>query len=206
MQSDRANERHILFVGLLSEGLLLAFALGWISLRELQITLELTPFDMYFSGLLALPLVIINFGFMRFSQRRHPNGTVEKFRREILHPIAQELSPSGALIISLSAGMAEEALFRGALFQELLFFGVYPAVVLSSAIFAYVHFIGQVRNYWPLLPIYFLMGVILCLLVLQQENLTGAIVLHTVYNFFAILLLKSLATNDVSQNRDSSEP
>jgi membrane protease YdiL (CAAX protease family) len=87
------------------------------------------------------------------------------------------------------AAAAEEAVFRGYAFQALVQgIGVWPAVVVSSALFAYAH--GGNANVTPLaLANIFLAGVMLAVAYLRTRSLWFATAVHLGWNWTMASLL-----------------
>ena len=94
---------------------------------------------------------------------------------------ARFTSPSGALIMALSAGIGEELLFRGALQPR---FGI----LLTSAVFALGHVQYALS---PAIIEVFIVGLVLGRL-RQKSNTTTCIAAHAGYNFVNVLLLPFL--------------
>jgi membrane protease YdiL (CAAX protease family) len=85
--------------------------------------------------------------------------------------------------ISATAGICEEALFRGAT-QNILagFVGKLSALVLASVVFGCAHFLS-----WTYFVITTLIGAYLGLLWLWTGNLLSPMVTHAAYDFLALL-------------------
>ena len=99
----------------------------------------------------------------------------------------------GAVIL---APMVEELLFRGVLFRGLLRkVGPVPAVLVSSIIFALVHFIGD-PNTLPFLPALAGLGAVLAVVTLRTGDLSAAIFMHAGFNLTTTIIF--LSTNGPS--------
>ena len=72
--------------------------------------------------------------------------------------------------------VTEEFLFRGIIMTEYSRNGVALSVVLSALTFSLIHF-EPVR-----IPVYFVLGIALCLVTLATRSLIAAMVLHAAYN------------------------
>jgi membrane protease YdiL (CAAX protease family) len=93
-------------------------------------------------------------------------------------------------MLAILSGFGEELFFRG-VFNGLLSstVGLLPAALLSSFLFAYVHFIGQVKRFGGLLPLYTLVGLYLWLIHLYHGSLLMVMITHGVYNFVVMVSL-----------------
>jgi membrane protease YdiL (CAAX protease family) len=98
-------------------------------------------------------------------------------------------SLAGALAIFAVAAAAEEVLFRGYPFQALVQgIGVWPAVVVSSAVFAVGH--GRNPNVtWLGLMNIFIAGIMLAVAYLRTRSLWFATALHLAWNWVMSALL-----------------
>jgi membrane protease YdiL (CAAX protease family) len=99
----------------------------------------------------------------------------------------------GAVIF---APMVEELLFRGVLFRGLLR-KVRPvtAVLISSVIFALVHYVGD-PNTLPFLPALAGLGAVLAVVTLRTGDLSAAIFMHAGFNLTTTIIF--LSTNGPS--------
>ncbi|OUJ18717.1 Metal-dependent membrane protease CAAX family [Methanonatronarchaeum thermophilum] len=87
------------------------------------------------------------------------------------------LGPIMALIISLSAGIAEEIFFRGYLQTRI---GLVPAAILFALVHASYGVIIQIIG--PLI-----MGLVIGYLYLKTQSVIGPIIAHTLYNLTVLL-------------------
>ena len=94
------------------------------------------------------------------------------------------------LIVAYAAlpAVCEEFVFRGILCREFEGKGVFRAVILSSLFFSLLHF--NVYN----LPIYFLCGCMLALVMYATRSVWGAVITHFLYNIFGIFGQPYMAT------------
>mgnify|MGYP003345214224 CR=1 FL=1 len=67
------------------------------------------------------------------------------------------------------------------------------AALVSSTLFAYVHFIGNLKRFGGMLPLYTFVGLYLWAVMQLTGSLSAAMVAHGVYNFLAIVLIRALA-------------
>jgi uncharacterized protein len=85
---------------------------------------------------------------------------------------------------AIAAPIVEEFLFRGLLYPLMrVRFKVVGAILLSSLLFAAVHFIP------PLIPALLMMGVVLAYLAERYDSLYPAITVHALNNAFALIAL-----------------
>lgn len=86
------------------------------------------------------------------------------------------------LVFAVIPAVCEEFVFRGIIMSSFELCGVFPAVVGTSLLFAFAHM--SLEN----LPLYFFSSVVLCLVTYVSRSLLSAIVLHSLYNIFAVAL------------------
>ncbi len=100
------------------------------------------------------------------------------------------LALATALLGFVLAPIAEELLFRGALFLLLLrLVGKWPAVLLVSLGFAGAHQIGFSSVNWFMLAGHTVTGVALCVVLLRTHRLRWCILMHAIWNTGLVLLL-----------------
>lgn len=88
------------------------------------------------------------------------------------------------LIAWVIQGAAEEILVRGYMFQSITVkYGVYKGIIFSSVVFSLLHLGNSGVTAISLINI-LMCGLMLCLLVLKEENLWGACGFHTAWNLF----------------------
>ena len=101
----------------------------------------------------------------------------------VLRPLFGGWSILQLLVISLIAGVSEEAFFRGAIQGSLADrIGVIPALVLASAAFGACHLLT-----WTYAIIAALIGLYLGLLWIWTGSLLTPMVTHAVYDFVALV-------------------
>ncbi len=101
------------------------------------------------------------------------------------------LEPPGTLqqylvyifILSISAGICEEVMFRGTIMPALEERGLVPAVVFSSLLFALFHI--SFLNLFST----FVLGVVMAVVVIKTGSLWGGILYHMLNNFYAATYL-----------------
>ena len=91
--------------------------------------------------------------------------------------MAFALSPLGALVIGVTAGLGEELAVRGVLQPRM-------GILLSNLFFTSLH---AFQYSWDALLIVFLVGTV-CGLVRQRSNTTTAAIVHGTYNFILVML------------------
>ncbi len=87
------------------------------------------------------------------------------------------------VVLCVFAGICEEILFRGTIMPSLEKYGLVPAVILSSLLFALLH--GSLLS----LISTFCLGVIMAVIVIKTGSLWGGILYHMLNNFFAATYL-----------------
>lgn len=164
---------------LLGEIAIALAGVGWLVRRRWPATLErlgMGAVRLPHLGTIVLGLVgaiAINAG-MEALQR---NALPELWRQdqEVTRLIAGEMTIATALLLGLSAGLGEEIALRGALQPRL-------GVVLTAIFFA----CGHVQYSWFGMTTIALLGILLGL-VRKRTNTTVAIVVHMLYDVFAVL-------------------
>jgi uncharacterized protein len=106
-----------------------------------------------------------------------------KLFESLLRPLFGKWSILQLLVISLIAGISEEAFFRGAIQGSLTDrVGVIPGLVLASAAFVACHLLT-----WTYASIAALIGLYLGLLWIWTSNLLTPMVTHAIYDFAALV-------------------
>ncbi len=128
------------------------------------------------------------------------NPRLQRFiRKNVMEPIAQTGKVGAAPVmagaaICITIPLVEELLLRGALFLLLLrIVGKWPAVLVSSVIFAALHQIGMSAISWPVFCVHTTHGLMLCLVLLYTHRLRWCVVLHSLWNssMFAVTVFVS---------------
>ena len=109
-------------------------------------------------------------------------GEYEGFAQVLLSGLAFGVVPA----------ITEEFFFRGVFMSEYKSYGAAAQILLPAIAFALVHFSA------PQLPVYFFGGVILSLCAFITRSCVAAMVLHVLYNLFA-LFLESFVWNLIAQ-------
>lgn len=101
------------------------------------------------------------------------------------HRVLGTLTFPSLLSLSVAAGVCEEILFRGAIFGGLLqYLGVFPALVISSVVFAALHFRSR-----PVFIFTLVYGFILGSTYRYTESLILVTAWHFVYDFLALAFI-----------------
>ncbi len=100
-----------------------------------------------------------------------------------MEPLVKAIDIPVALVVSILAGFGEEMFFRGTLLFE-------TGIILSSALFSLVHFGSQIKRYFGIVLVYFLIGLYFAWLRNLTDGLWAPIISHSLYDFVAILILK----------------
>lgn len=109
-----------------------------------------------------------------------------QFVKEVLEPFCRQLTYRQALLVSLGAGIGEELLFRAALLPWL-------GILISSALFAVVHFGTAAHRYPLLICCYFLISLGFSFQYLLTGDIFSVILAHALYDFLAIVRCKRSA-------------
>lgn len=96
--------------------------------------------------------------------------------------LAQRLGPVPIIVLSMCAGIGEEALFRGGM-QTLMgdYLPVWIAIALSSALFALMHLSRPLVCF-----IQFLIGVLFGIIYWKSGSLVAVMIGHGIYDIFAL--------------------
>jgi membrane protease YdiL (CAAX protease family) len=109
-------------------------------------------------------------------------ASIRRFFEHVIRPVFGGWSMAQLAVISLLAGICEEALFRGALQSGLArFVGTAPALLIASVAFGFAHPIS--KEYIVSAGI---IGVFLGALFILTSNLLAPIVAHALYDFCAL--------------------
>jgi membrane protease YdiL (CAAX protease family) len=128
----------------------------------------------------ALPLIALFLAMFRWPVG--PLARVKEFCEEEIVPLFGESNWSELALVSLSAGVGEEMLFRGVIQATLTsWLGVGVGLTLSSILFGVMHPIS-----WLYIIIAALLGIYLGGLWLYNGNLLTVMVTHALYDFVAL--------------------
>ena len=197
-------------LAVVSEGILLFLALVWIHLRSIPIPLSFSLDALSYTLLtVALMLGVNNLSTKHSSPEKF--SLFYTFEYEVLHPLCYNLQIRHVFIVALLSGVCEEIFFRGVLDFELSSLFGLPGILLSAFIFAFVHFIGAVKKYWPLIFLYTAFGLIFSYLLAISGTLLSCMLCHAIYNSIALVIFRTRAhaqrctelQNGESQNGES---
>lgn len=176
----------ILIAALITEGLVIIVAAIIWGLFDLTISISPSWAGLLLGGIASAPLLLLNEITLRYS-RAFPSSTISRFSHEIVLPLCKNVSPSLAALLGILSGFGEELLFRGALPPLFApYFGALSAGLISSLLFAWVHFMGQELKYLPVIPIYVSVGLYFWWLYTISGDLFATMVCHGLHNFLVI--------------------
>lgn len=180
----------VLVAAIVSEGLLVFLSVALVAIFSITITWHASLYSLLLGAILAIPPLCLNEAMWRISLR-HPTSVYSRFSREIIVPLCRQISVFTALVVALLSGACEEMFFRGALnLVTATYFGTVSACMITSLLFAAIHFIGNFRRFGGMIPLYAVMGAYMWGVAYATDSLFCAAVLHAVYNFSAILRIK----------------
>lgn len=174
----------IVVLAVVVEGALLGLYAVWALWRGQPVVPPCTARDAGLGLLAAVPLCAANWLLVQLIKRSSErfSGTRE-FVRQVVKPLADQLGPISALIVSIAAGLGEEFFFRATLLQE---FGV----AASSLLFSLMHFGPAVRRFLFLAGAYTLFGVYFAWIVSAFGSIWPAVISHAAYDFAALLYIR----------------
>jgi membrane protease YdiL (CAAX protease family) len=185
-----APQTTILLAALVTEGLLVIVSYVAIGLWDLPLTWGLSASSIAVGVAAVIPPVLLNELLWRVYGTR-PGSVYGKFIREVILPLCKQVQRPTAVALAILSGFGEELFFRGVLHElTATNFGLLASAIITSILFAYVHFIGQVRRFGKLLPLYTGMGLYLWTVCIVSHSLIAAIVAHSLYNFTAIAITR----------------
>lgn len=188
-------ERDLVVVqaALVCEGLLLITAFVFSALFDIPLVASFSPFLLVIGIAASFPLLGGNILFSRYASR-HPDRfpRYSKFSKELIEPLCQELPLPAAFVVAVLSGLCEELFFRG-IMQSFLgeTIGVVAGFVVLNGLFALIHFIGRIKDFWTLIPFYFFCGIYFSAITFATADLTSSIVAHGLNNFVAVLYVRS---------------
>ncbi len=181
----------ILLAALITEGLVTIVACVLWGLFDVEVLWGEPLMSSIFGLLWVLPLFFGNELLFLFIQQ-NPSSIFARFSSEVVIPLCKAVPPVLALVLGVLSGFGEELLFRAVLLPLVTpLTGVYGAILFSSILFAWVHFIGQERTYGALIPLYTLIGVYFCGIFFIHGSILPAMICHGTYNFMVIVRTRS---------------
>ncbi len=161
--------------------LIFAFLWGWLFHRPALLGLHLS-LNVALIGVLAV-IPLFAFFFWSLHSKLPLFSHHQDLLDSLLRPLLGNWSILQLLVISIIAGISEEAFFRGAIQGSLSDrVGVILALVLASGLFGAVHLLS-----WPYGIIAALIGAYLGLLWMWTGNLLTPMITHASYDFVALV-------------------
>lgn len=180
----------ILVAALISEGLLVVFGFLLVWALTIEVRWDISARMAAYGVTLALAPLLLNHYLWRRT-RNYPESVYSRFSGEIIDPLCRQISIPAAISIAILSGWCEEYFFRGALSGAIARYSSPPvACVLSSVLFAGIHFVGNFKRFGGMMPLYTLMGMYMWLIYYLSGSLFCVAVLHGSYNLAAILQVK----------------
>ncbi len=181
---------HILTAAIVTEGLLVIISFIFAGLFEVSVSWHSSWFLLVLGILAAFPLLFLNNLLWRWSQS-HPDSVFARFSSTVIVPLCKQVSPPLAVALAAMSGFGEELFFRGVLNSIAIHhLGLAAAAGLTSVVFAYVHFVGLVKTFGGMLPIYTAVGLYFWALHYWTQSLFAVTVTHATYNLCAILWVR----------------
>jgi hypothetical protein len=176
----------------------LAYLIAWLS--EEPIVWNPSVQHVTIGALSAVPLLGCNHLLWKWTQR-NPDSIYSRFSRQVVLPLCRAVTIRDAALIALLSGIGEEVLFRGALNTLIATHtGNLLALFVTSILFAYVHFIGHLKQFGAMIPLYSIVGAILWMIWRATNSLTAVATAHATYNFAAIATMKYLDGRDAARS------
>ncbi len=180
-----STQRKIIVLTLVSEGILLSLFFLWQSYRGPQILRRMPNVDEIVSGAShALLLAACNIVLLRLLPRSGEIGLrFQEFIDTVVWPLAKELSVFASVLVAVMAGVGEEFFFRGMLQTEL-------GILLSSVLFALMHFGTAAKKFYAVVVLYALISLYVGLVFHLTASIWTVVFLHAIYDFLALLYLR----------------
>lgn len=183
--------KRLLLAAFAVEGSLAALSFLWAARRGLSFGVFSTEYALIgFASTAPLFALLVATDHARDRQFLRP---MTEFRRIFLEPIALALGWRSALLLSVLAGVGEELFFRGILQQEV-------GLILSSLLFAVLHFGTALRKFLTVATVYFAVSLYLGLLYSFTGSVWSPMIAHILYDFIALLYIR-WAVNEQSDTR-----
>lgn len=164
----------LFYVGMLG----VAFLVAWWDGRSGPFVIGVSVVPLWLSLLLGCVCGLAMSGLSRWGELKLSSlGGL----RDALSERIGRVSPGSAALMAVSSGVAEEALFRGALLPML-------GVAGSSALFGVLH-IGRDSRMWIWIVVAFVAGLAFAALSLATGDILAAAVAHAVVNYVGFLSL-----------------
>ncbi|MCA9749105.1 MAG: CPBP family intramembrane metalloprotease, partial [Romboutsia sp.] len=183
-KSLELSRRNIVLIAVLFEvPLMLPFVLKAIfynaSISLSQISTKLLIESLFYS----LVLLFVNIIFCGLVYRFKVYSIIS-FLEGVVEPLARSLNIYQAMIVAIFAGLGEEFFFRGFLLPI-------TGLMVSSLLFAVLHFFYEIRKYLLLIVVYSLIGLVFGVLYERSNNIWLVVFFHSMYDFLALIYFKS---------------
>jgi uncharacterized protein len=171
---------------------ILALILGWMFGIDTMATFHWAWIDVCWGIVATLPLLVI-FGFLLFLSWE-PFRKIRRFLNQSVLPLFRQCGILEIAVIALLAGLGEELIFRsiiqyGLARQMSSPYGMILGLAVATVVFAFCHFVTF--TYAILAGA---IGLYLGILWLLTGNLLAPIIVHSLYDFIAILILLRMPT------------
>lgn len=184
------NRRTFMAMAFATQGgiLVLAILFGWIMGERFWHEMHFNPRAFAIGIAFSLPLVIAA---IASAQSASPIFRQIRNDFDVVVQLFKDCTILDLFVISILAGLGEEALFRGVL-QPYFAHWTNPAIgiILAALIFALLHFISRIY-----VLLVFIIGLYLGALYLYFDNLLIPITTHAAYDFLALLYATRLRAN-----------
>jgi membrane protease YdiL (CAAX protease family) len=194
----------ILIAAVVSEGILVFLAVLMQLIFNVRVHWNPGLQELGLGLTLVLPPLIGNHFLWKYAERA-TSSVFNRFSREIILPLCRQITWPIAVVVAILSGICEEWFFRGALNSVMLnALGKVPSCMITSVLFALVHFIGSFKRYGGMVPLYTVMGIYLWYVHNRTDSLAAVALLHGVYNFTVIMLVRrSCYANAASETGNS---
>ena len=173
-----------------------AFILGWALDERFWVEAGFSGKSIPLGAALSLPLIVGAFVLNETSWK-----TFRRIRKdfEMIVALFRKCTVLDLLLISILAGVGEEALFRGVLQPFVAHFtGPVVAVLAVSLLFGLVHIVSRIYVVFV-----FIVGLYLGILFLWFDDLILAITTHAVYDFLALVYGTTMARRERATRNES---
>jgi membrane protease YdiL (CAAX protease family) len=180
----------ILIAALISEGLLLTLGLTAVWALSLDIPWNISVRMGSYGVLLAIGPLVLNY-YVWKRALASSDSVYTRFSQEIIIPLCRQISIPTAISVAILSGSCEEFFFRGVLSAAIARHSpLSVACLVSSVLFAAIHFVGSFKRFGGMMPLYTAMGIYMWLAAYLSSSLFCAAILHGSYNLAAILQIK----------------
>ncbi|MEI7732362.1 MAG: ABC transporter permease subunit/CPBP intramembrane protease [Verrucomicrobiota bacterium] len=149
------------------------------------------------AGLIGLSAWAIIAG-LAFRLLPPPDSLVEALKKVVLLEDANSPLWAAWLVVAATPAICEELFFRGLVFAGLRRFGTWPALLISSLLFALAH-----ASIYRLLPT-FLLGLLLGFVLIRTGSIFCCMLLHLLNNGLAVTLARHPALAEKMGFQDSA--